>query len=174
MKALTIGQRYPAKLPARVTYSYRQGQHELVLVLEHPTVQEIEDVRRGRADFALAKVSEILFLLYRFGGSIQWSDCPFNIHVIPPAERVLPPESQRPEISALLSVVVVEAGSGIVRAVRKATLSPSFTTLLHRDIRKQFVQPFDPARCDRALDSVYRALTTDQLLAVAYARCSSG
>ena len=152
--------------PEAVEYNYRSGEHELRMFLRAPTPREIEAVRTGDCAFALAAEGPVIFLLYRFGDSISWSDAPSCWHLVPETERALP-ESEGPETRALLHVILVDADSGIIRALRVVSFSPTFTRALHVAIRQQATSPW-PGRAayDAALAEIYRQYpTTAHLLA---------
>lgn len=153
--------------PEVALYQYRGGSHELVLFLPRPTSREVRAVRQGLASFAFYADQNLLVLLYAFGDGLPWSDAPFSWHLLPEAERVLPPET-RGEERALLSVVLVDAETGIIRALRVVTLSPTFTRLLHDAIREQAARPWPgDALYDAQLAALYqRYPSTTALLKV--------
>ena len=59
-------------------YSFRSGQHELVLFFRNPTAQEVDAVRRGTAEFALSVELPLIVLCYRFGNGVPWSDASYT------------------------------------------------------------------------------------------------
>ena len=65
-------------------YNYRGGEHELILFLAHSSSKEVSDLQNGISEFALYVENDLIILLYRFGQSIDWSDAPFSIHLVPP------------------------------------------------------------------------------------------
>src|SRR5437870_4284573 len=107
-------------------YAFHGGEHELVLWLEGATRRELDDVARSECEFALVVENDVLFFLQRFGQSMPWSDAPFSWWLVPEGQRVLPPLPEVEELSAVLHVVVVDAATGIVRALRDVPLVPSF------------------------------------------------
>ncbi|HXB72400.1 MAG TPA: hypothetical protein VNY05_29450 [Candidatus Acidoferrales bacterium] len=78
------------RLAPTTNYNFRGGQDELLLILDEFSDREIEAVRRGAAEFALLVHRGIIFLLYRFGDAIPWSDCPYSIWLIKPEEQTAP------------------------------------------------------------------------------------
>lgn len=142
--------------PEIAQYNYRGGGHELVLFLRQPTSPEVRAARQGLASFAFYADQNLLVLLYAFGDGLPWSDAPFSWHLVPAAERVLPPET-RGEERALLTVVLVDATTGIIRALRVVTLSATFTRLLHDAIREQAARPWPgDAAYDAELATLYQ------------------
>lgn len=157
--------------PEVVQYNYRGGEHELVLFFNQPTAAEISDIRRGRAEFALYISGKQIVMLYRFGQSIPWSDAPYSIHLVPFEQRTLPPETG-PEEHALLQIILVDAGTGIIKAMRVVSMSPDFTQTLHNAIRKQFDQPFTRSAYNGELEKLFARYSSADLAKMAQIRFS--
>jgi hypothetical protein len=179
MHSLEIGKLYHPGVrhwPEGGEYNFRSGGHELLLRFAHPAAQEIEDVRRGECEFALAPVGDILFFLYRFGQAMRWSDAPYTWHLLPEDQRILsqPPDTEKSRV--LLQVILLDASTGIVQALRGVTLSPAFTRSLHTAIRGQMKTPWvGGQKYDRQLASAYRRYPSSaDLLAFATARAEGG
>lgn len=167
-----------AAWPEIAQYNHRGGGHELVLFLADPTADETEAAARGTAEFALFAEADLLLLLYRFGRpgrGIPWSDAPYSWHMAG-SERALPPPTGLAEPHALLTVMLVDAGTGIIRALRVVTLPPALTTALHLAIRDQAARPWPGGDAyDAALADLYRRYpTTESLLRVSRARARGG
>lgn len=180
MPELRVGAPYnPARRvwPETAQYSYRGGGHELVLFLRRPTPAEVAAVRGGASEFALYHHEDQICLLYRFGRpgeGIPWSDAPTSWHLVPAAERVLPPATSGAE-RALLTVVLVDAADGLVRALRTVTWSPAFTAAVHAALRDQAARPWSEALYDANRTLLYaRYPSTEALLAVAPTRTRGG
>jgi hypothetical protein len=158
--------------PEAVQYHYRAGGHELLMWLGRLTPRDVQAITRGPADFALAAHPPVLFLLYRFGAAIPWSDTAFTVWMVPEDERTLPELAHLVGLRALLSVVLVDAATGLVCGLRTVTLSPAFTMALHLAIRDQHVADWPGQDAyDRALEALYRRYpSTDMLLATATIR----
>ena len=157
-------------------YNYRSGSHELVLFFKRPSTTEITAVKDGKAEFALAVRGDIIFFLYRFGTSIDWSDAPYSWHLVPEAERAIMPGqvAVTGETRALLTVILVDADSGIIRAMRVVSLSPSFTSRLNQAIVEQSQKPFNSVSYDRQLTELYKSYpNSSNLLKIAIARSTT-
>ncbi len=135
-------------------YNYANDTHELRLFWSVPTDAEIAAVRQARMHLALLVDDGIIFLVWRFDGIGDWSDCPFSIHLVPEAHRRIPPIVQGEE-RALLQVVLVDASTGLVRALRAVTIPPLATQKLHNAIRAQAAGDFDSAAHGHALETIY-------------------
>jgi len=118
----------------------------------------------------------ILFFLYRFGQAIKWSDAPYTWHLVPEDNRVPPEPPATPNTRAVLHVVLLDANTGIVRALRLVTLSPDITRTLYEAIKSQTETPWTGWKeYDRHLAAAYRTYgkSTD-LLKLAIARATGG
>jgi len=167
MHRYEVGQSYVegrTNWPERGEYNYRAGMHELRLLLSQPTVGEIEAVKTGRADFALRVERDIIFLLYRFGEAIPWSDAPYSWHLVQrayPDQATLPAPHGSPEGRDTVQVILVDAGAGIIKAIRVLSWSPAFTAAIRGAIRDQAARswPGDD-EYDRQLANAYRRWPT--------------
>jgi hypothetical protein len=160
MHTLEVGKLYHPGIrhwPEGGEYNFRSGGHELLLRFVRPAAQEVEAVSRGDCEFALASVGDILFFLYRFGKAVRWSDAPYAWHLLPEDQRIPPLHPNTDQTRALLRVVLLDAATGIVRALRAVTLSPGFTRSLHSAIQVQMNTPWVGNReYDRRLAAAYR------------------
>ena len=175
MSIYEVGKPYsPTKKhwPEGVDYNFRAGRHELRLFMRTPNRQELTDTETGEARFALTVEKDIIYFCYRFGLG-DWGDCGFSIHLVPKDERILPEPPATEYERALLSVLLIDAETGIVKVIRAVSLSPQFTRKLHQAIRDQASRPF-PADYDRQGEEVYRRYTSAQLVERAIIRCRGG
>ncbi len=166
--------------PEAEEYNYRSGQHELRLFWRRPSLAEVDAVRHGPAEFALfvepsIEACELLLFCYHFAVGTGWGSAPYTWHLVPPDQRTLPEPEATAETRALLHVILVDADTGLVRALRVLTLAPAFTAALHAAIRAQTARPFD----ERAYDARWAAhkeryKTDEAVVAVAVARCAGG
>ena len=176
MAALEVGKPYvPGRtsIEPRVEYSFRRGQHELLLCFSQLSEDEIDAVAEGKAEFGLLIYGLVIFLLYRFGEAIAWSDAPYSWHRVPPEQRQLPETPKTAEIRARLSVVLVDADRNVVRALRRGMLSQDFTRALDAAIADQAAGPWNPENFDAHLRSAYQSWpATAQMLNRTIARDS--
>jgi hypothetical protein len=163
-------------LPEGAEYAFRRGEHNLVLWLGSATRRELDDVERGECEFALVVENDVLFFLLRFGRSMPWWDAPFSWWLVPEGQRVLPPALDDGKPSAPLHVVVVDAGTSIVRALRTVSLSPTFTGALHAAIRVQASRPWAGRDAfDRQIEEAHgRCPESRAMLSAAFARMRGG
>jgi len=169
-----VGQRYSRERwdQDSVEYLLRDG-HELRVVLSDLTEREIARVGgEGRVDLALVVEPLVFTVLAMFDGVIPWSGAPFCWHQLPDVERVLPPALPAGE-KAELTVVLVEASDGIVRAVRPLRLSPEFSLTLDTAIRDQAARLFVEADHRHQAADLYEHWRVGDLVDRATARWSS-
>jgi len=137
----------------------------MILFLNSPTRDEIYAVRKGIAHLALYVERNLIILLYKFGQAIRWSDAPYSVHLVPQEERV---ELATDENSwALLHILLVDAETGIIKAMRVISLPPDFTSALHRAIKDQAAMPFTPASYNAELESLYAGYSSETLAQMA-------
>ena len=127
------------ELPESVEYNYQSGDHTLLLSMKNLQPKEIEAVREAEAEFGLYCENGIVFLLYRFGEILPWSDSAFSWWNVAEEDRQMPAPQTNPAERILLKIILVEAATGIVKAIRVTTFSPQFTEKLHDAIRQQAV-----------------------------------
>jgi hypothetical protein len=125
------------ELPETIEYNYQAGDHTLLLSMKNLHRREVEAVREAEAEFGLYCEDGIVFLLYRFGETLPWSDSAFSWWNIAVEDRQIPAPQMNPAERILLKIILVEAATGIVKAIRVTTFSPAFTEKLHAAIREQ-------------------------------------
>ena len=105
-------------------------------------------------------------MLYRFGHGVDWSDAPYSIHLVQPQEdRILPPEVV--DAGVILNIVLVDASTGIIKALRAISMPPGFTQPLHKAIREQAAMPFTRAAYNGELESLYKGYPSEILARMA-------
>lgn len=173
----TVGQPY---IPGRrnwkewTEYNYRQG-HELRLWLRDPSPVEVAAVQSGTAHFAIYPLHDLIFFCFRFQ-PMPWSDSGFTIHLVPETDRGMPDDFQTPEERQLLNTILVDATTGLIRAIRVCTFSPGFTRALHAAIWAQMErQPINAEEAERQGRRIYdRYSSADIATKLAIAKCKGG
>ena len=165
--------------PEVAEYNFRQGAHELRMFLRNLKPWEVEAIRSGPCEFALTVEGDVLFLLYRFGEppreAVPWSDAPYSWHLVPADQRTLPEPAGMPEPHDTMQIILVDALTGIVRALRMVSFSPAFTVALRSAIRDQASRPWPgDAAYDRQLRAIYDRYDSRALVARAVARTRGG
>lgn len=148
--------------PETLSYQYRAGAHELLLFFASPSKTEIDAVGEGKAHIALHVEPPVIILCARFE-PLPWSDASYSWHLVPEVERDLPSADLSADHQAVLTTILVDANTGIVRAIRVVTLGSEFTRALHSAIRAQAASPWNAHAYDAALDRLTRSRSSDEL-----------
>lgn len=163
------------ELPEAIEYNYQSGDHTLLIALKNLHPKEIEAVKEGEAEFGLYCENSIIFLLYRFGASVPWSDSAFSWWNVSKGDRRIPAPQANPAERILLKIILVEAATGIVKAIRVTTLSPAFTEKLHDAIRSQATgEEFSRAEFVARSLAVYQNYAPFDLVAKAIVKTKGG
>lgn len=162
--------------PEAVDFNYRQGVFELRLFFGSPSSREIRDVERGPCEFALFTEGDLVVLLYRFGQTVAWSDAPYSWHLVPQEQRTLPEAALGGERRDTMQIILIDAATGIIRALRIVSFSPAFSAALRLAIREQASRPWPgDAEYNRQVQALYqRYPTSEMLLRVAKIRTVGG
>jgi hypothetical protein len=119
-------------------------------------------VMRSTFELALAEEDEVPFVLYRAGGH-PWSDVDYSYHR---AEA-----SGRPDLAAdgalAVTLVVVEASSGIVKAVREETCDAELAEALRAMAARDAGRRYAERERGEAVGRVHRRFPTPEALVAA-------
>lgn len=163
------------ELPEAIEYNYQAGDHTLLIALKNLHREEVEPVREREAEFGLFCENGIIFLLYRFGEILPWSDSAFSWWNVAEEDRRIPAPPENSAERILLKIILIEAGSGIVKAIRVTTLSPAFTEKLHEAIRLQATgEPFSREEFVKRSLSIYEHRTPADFAAEAVVKTKGG
>jgi hypothetical protein len=185
MQLLTVGQPYdPARRvwPEGADYNFRGGDHELRIFLTRATPREVAVAETGRIEFGLLVDLPELYVISRFfdprhpDKMVMSFDCSYSIHRVAAEERTPPPASEEisPALRALVAVVLIEATTGVVLALRAMSYSPEFTRAFHRAIADQLALPYDRTRQERETAAKVAALDTYHLWDLCKVYCTGG
>lgn len=163
------------ELPEAIEYNYQSGDHTLLLSMKNINPKEIEAVREAEAEFGLYCENGIVFLLYRFGEILPWSDSAFSWWNVAEEDRQIPAPQMNPAERILLKIILVEAATGIVKAIRVTTFSPLFTEKLHDAIREQATsEPFSRDEFVGRSLQIYQKFTPADFAANAIVKTKGG
>ena len=84
------------ELPEAIEYNYQAGDHTLLLSMKNLHPSEIKAVREEPAEFGLYCEDGIIFLLYRFGEILPWSDSAFSWWNVAEEDRRIPEQRKHP------------------------------------------------------------------------------
>lgn len=146
--------------------SITPGGVELAIFMDEPTVGEVQAIQGKSPAMYLVERPNTMLFLAQFGD--LWLDAPYSIHRIPAAFRGSPPAPLQ-GYGWLLTVVVVDAGTGIVRAMRRLALSNRFSNAALRVLAEQANRPADLEHHVREVVAL-RATPLPELAATACSR----
>lgn len=171
-RTIQVGEPFPGlsfPVPDAGEYLYYDAGHELRIFWSRPSAREVESVRAGAAEFGLLYEEGLVCLAYRFG-SEPVSEAIYSWHLVPTERRPeTPPTEESLEERALLTTILTDARSGIVKVLRAVTFSPEFTRELHDCIRGQIAGPVigEHDYFERARKIQARYPTSEALMAAA-------
>lgn len=152
--------------PESVKFNFTQGGAILLLFYNNPTEEELAAVKKGRLEVRFHARGSIIFFLARFG-SLPWLDAPYTVHLSKPFEFQEMAGSQ----GFGMHITLIDARTGVIRAMRLVGLSHGFSRELQAAIEAQRAMPFDEVRYDHELSAAYRNYRTRDLVKMADARC---
>lgn len=141
--------------PERFEYRvFGQGQqHMLQICASKLDDKQLQAFHRGQMHVGLYLSRGVAFFLFRIEGFFDWSDQAIHMQLVHPEDRGLPDESPGYQV---VSIVLVECETGIVRGIRVVTLSPHFTRLFAKALRAQMTATFDLATHQAIIADVYK------------------
>jgi len=167
-------------MPEMAFYEWR-GQHILTIAYAGITDKELRAFQSSDVEFALHVEWPVATLLYRFGVDLPWSETSFNVLAGGAiSTEDLASLQTRPgcvgDQRRLMSLILVDAPTGIVRALRVCTLSPVFSAELDLVLDGQVaLGPVSDERFAAAVKSLHeRFPNTHALLAETHARTIGG
>lgn len=174
---LKVGEPYMGKKRGwvqGVQYNFDQAGHILQLFFERPTMKEVGAIQKEKIELALYVTddSQIISLAFCAPG-IPWSDAPYYWHLVPAERRAMPQElvgEQRP----MLEIHLVDTATGLLRAMRRVSMSPAFGAKLHASIKAQAQAPVDIAGYHARLDGLMGRLDSETIAAMAQVSCVGG
>jgi hypothetical protein len=141
---------------------------DLALFLNEPSDEEASAVRTGPVAFAWVDGGPVSVLCFRFG-ALPWMDTPFEPWRVLESERGVPlgdPGQYLP-----LQVTLVDAATGIVKAMRVAAWTPDFAEQVRETLRRQLAAPADHTAAARRVQAMYQQ-NSQQLAEQAAVRCA--
>jgi hypothetical protein len=141
-------------------FSYCHGRFELALCLTSPRSAEVRDVRAAVARFALFIEHAIVVLLSSFGDSIDWMPDQFVLRSCGKSDPSLPPAPST-DGADILVVLLVDAGSRVVRVVREVPLTTDITQALRQGVHEQAALLQEPGAYNRVMEQMEERYPTE-------------
>ena len=169
LQRLVVGQKYPVSLPVSASggarYSFDVVGQRLALFYPGATGEEVRNVRKGEARFALVYEEPAIFFMFSFG-KLPWSDAPFSVHLVPEEwRRVRAVHPGDGGIPNALEVHMVDSRSGVIKALKMYGLPHEFMLVLEKAVECQLQAEWKGRGAyEAALDEIYRRYPTSEAL----------
>lgn len=160
LQKLEVGQQLCQPCRDETVFNLDNSGAIFIAKFSSPTSTERNAFKNGVAQFKIAAVDGVMFFLARFGAT-NWMDAPYCIAY---SDFVLcrPPEG----LGLTLTVVLVDASTGIVKALRTIGLSTTFSSAI-LDMATQQPTPIDRATYEKTLNQIFSRYTTNDLVDMA-------
>lgn len=138
--------------PLGVYWNWTKGSHHCILFEEQNLPEEIQAVKQGQIEIALAVQPHSLWLIFRpiclksEFDPMDWHVVPYNWHILTESmqEWGIPPDpATLTDARDVLTLLLADSETGIVRAIRQIELSPVMTRTLYQAIREQSARPHE-------------------------------
>lgn len=130
------------------------GGHELRIFMNLPEKHMVSAFERGRIMLGIGLLEQVLFLTFSIENFCDMSDAPFSLHLLPQAEQWRPARAA-PGQRAAMKFILVDAMTGIVRAIRLYWLSVPATRYLFEALSVQGGLAFSEAGYTASLAGLY-------------------
>lgn len=150
--------------------SYREGtifQYDanggcLICFMNRLSEKEITAFRKNKVELRLLECQPIIFLLYKINGYCDWSDSSYTYHLV---QSEIKPSIRYTEKGQgmMFNMFLVEATTGIVKAMRVLGTSAKFNNYFIYYLQNQIDRPFDIKEYDTKLDNIYNTFTSKEL-----------
>lgn len=152
-------------------FNYRSGVLELRMFFDKLTKEDIRAIRDGQCYFAFTVLEDIIFFMSDFGPSCPLSDNSYHIGMVDEEERTIPPTLKIDEMVPI-TIILVSAEDGIIRALRRVWLGHDFSEKLYTAIREQYNKPFNRGKHYGDIGRIYKKYPSPRdLLNIAVATC---
>lgn len=149
-----------------VRFDVTESGMEMLVYINRPSLNEIEEIKKKDLKLALTSSKGIIFIMSKFG-TLQWFDAPYSVHLSKPFEL----DKLEEGIGYALNITLVDAATGIVKAMRLVGMPTRFSRKLAREIDEQRYLDFDKEEYIRNIQSIYSNYSTKDLLKRAFVEC---
>lgn len=145
---------------------YTESGPILIFALNNLTETEIEGAKKGQIELAIYASDPVLWFLHKIKGLEDWSDTPFSIRLYDDKGITFDWSEPIEEGKGVgLQIVLVDAATGVIKALRLIGMPTKFSKEFRQAILGQLEVPFSKEEYDSAIQYVYRNLRTKDLLA---------
>lgn len=152
---------YIRQYPEGVKFDVDKSGAMLFIMFRNPSDSEIENIRKGRIQLGICSLSDIIFMLFKFG-QLQWMDAPFSIHLAQDQDFL---NIDFDETQGLgMTVFLVDAATGILKALRYIGLPHKLTQLFFSEVNNQIKYIFNKSEYDKNLNEIFMRYGTTDLV----------
>jgi len=149
-----------------IKFDFDQSGAMLFLFFNHPTEDEVKNTKKGSLELRLCSMSNVIIILTKLEG-MQWMDAPYSVHLSQPFEF----DEIGPDQGVGLSIFLIDAATGVLKAMRYVGLSNDFSNRLKEVINEQKITDFDTRQYQQSINNIYSAYSTNEMLKYSIARC---
>lgn len=149
-------------IPEGPRFDFDSSGATLTVFFNRPTDSEIEQFKsESPFEIRFVEVRGIIMMLVKIG-NLNWMDCPYTIHL---SRGTLDFSDDIPDGSGYsLMLMLVDGITGTIQHLRIIGLGTNFSRALRKKILNQLNMPFNKQSYDMALQSIYSAYSTKDLL----------
>lgn len=147
----------------RFELRYSNGQVMLQILVPSPSPTSVLAFQAGQVYLGLYERGLTIFFLFKLDGLYDWSDQAFSIQLLPRDQQQVP--ASAPGLRHLMSFVLIDSVSGVVRGVRVATWSPHFTEMFFRFVQRQLAQGLTAEQHQANITLTYAQFANSKALA---------
>lgn len=165
MHKIAVGELYNPnriKYPEGTEFNFANGIYQLNFYMANPRVEEIQAIKKGEAKFKILFENDILFLIVSFG-KLPWSDAPYHWAILPEKLKTSP-EQIAEGMGIALETILVDAETGIVRAIRVNGLPNKLSREIVKAIEQQIANPIDRQDYSHRIDAIYGRYPTTEAM----------
>lgn len=131
----------------------------LLLRLERPRNEEIEDIRQGSIELRLSEIEGVILMLAKFG-AWQWIDAPYNIHLSKNLAKIKPVKEG---IGLSCMILLVDTATGKLKVMRLIGFETEFTRSLLAMIERQKKIIYNEKAYNEKIDAIFSQLTSKEI-----------
>lgn len=138
----------------------------LIIRFITPSNNEVNAIKQGRFKCWYYTEKEAIFMLFKLEG-IEWMDSPYSVELSKNLTKIQEINNGQ---GLALNIYLIDANTGILKAMRLVGLPTAFSRKLRAVIERQRSMPFE--NYYQTINEVYRKYTTKKLVEYADIICN--
>ena len=162
IKTMMVGQLFQegkTVYKEEVQFDIQQGTPTLYLFFNSPLEQEFVDIKSGNFSCGLYIKDDLIFSLFKFG-SCNWVDAPYSAHLSKPFTL----DDASDGMGYASHILLIDAATGILKAIRLVGLPTQYSRYLKRAITKQKQYGFNKIKYDQDVRAISEIYTTNDMV----------